>query len=120
MCGWPSRARGATYAVPAFECDESMMLMPAGGMFGGVTLVHVLPASRVSWTTPVLAPTQITPAATGDKASAWIDPPGAAAARPLPAGGSGVGGGAPSGPVRSGLTLVHVTPRSDDAIRYCA
>src|ERR1700683_5475102 len=120
MCGWPSRESSATYAVPAVLCDASMMLTAPGGSLGSGTLAQVLPASRVICTRPVLVPTQISPAATGEGARAWIDPPGAGAARPLPVGGSGLAGGAPSGPGRSGLMACQVSPRSFDARTYCA
>src|SRR5580765_1036180 len=99
MCGCASRDNSAAYAVPPCACDASMTLMPAGGRFGGVTFVQVLPPSRVRWMSPVLVPTHITPAAIGDAASDWIDPPGAGAPTPPPPGG-GAGGGVPGGTAR--------------------
>ena len=73
-----------------------MTLIAAGGRFGGVTFVHVLPPSRVTCTQPVLVPTQITPALTGEGASAWIDPPARGGPRALPVGAAaGCAGGAP-------------------------
>src|SRR5690349_9671490 len=106
------------YAVPALACDASITLMPAGGRSFGVTFVHVLPPSRVTWTSPVLAPTQRTPALTGDGASAVIDPPGAGAPTPPAPGPSA--GRAPGIAARSGLIFVHVWPRSFDASTCCA
>src|SRR5258708_37450939 len=102
MCGWPSRESSAAYAAPAFACDASTMLIAAGGRLGGVTFVHVRPASRVTWIKPVLVPTQITPAVTGESASVWIDPPGAGAPTPPPPAGGG-GSWVPGGAARSGL-----------------
>src|SRR5947208_17100869 len=60
-----------TYAVPASKCDGSMFsTVPHGGRFGMffVTLVHVLPASRVTSTSPSLVPAHRTPACFGDSA----------------------------------------------------
>src|SRR6266581_3539490 len=119
MCGCASRESNATYAAPAFAWEASMTLMPLGGRFFGVTFVHVLPASRVTWIRPVLAPTQITPASTGDGASEVIDPPGAGAPTPPPAAAAS-GGGAPGSAARSGLMVRHVSPRSLDASTCCA
>src|SRR5262249_35432514 len=102
MCGWESRDSSAAYAVPASPCDASITLMLAGGRFGGVTFVHVLPLSRVTWIKPVLAPTQITPAITGESASVVIDPPGAGAPTP-PAGAPASGDGPPGSAARSEL-----------------
>src|SRR5258708_9457310 len=119
MCGCASRDSSATYAVPAFACDASTMLMPPGGRLGGVTFAHVFPSSRVTWTRPVLVPTQITPAATGDGASDWIDPPGAGAPTP-PAPGGGGWIVTPGGAARSGLMVRHVLPRSLYASTCCA
>src|SRR5260370_28954259 len=119
MCGCASRDNSATYAVPAFACDASITLIPAGGRLGGVTFAHVFPPSRVMWTSPVLVPTHSTPAATGDGASDWIDPPGAGAPTPLgPGGGGGIG--TPGGAARSGLMARQVFPRSLDASTCCA
>src|SRR5262245_23040865 len=120
MCGCESRDSRAAYAVPASACDASMTLILAGGRFGGVTFVHVLPASRVTWIRPVLAPTQITPASTDEGASVVIDPPGAGAPTP-PVGAPAVsGGGLPGGAARSGLIVRQVSPRSVDASTCCA
>src|SRR5437016_3140717 len=107
ICGCASRESKATYAVAAFVCDASMTLMPAGGRFGGVTFVHPLPPSRVSWMRPVLVPAQITPAATGDGASDWIDPPAAGAPTPPARPAGAAAGGAPGGAARSGLMARH-------------
>src|SRR6266508_1429860 len=103
MCGCASRDHSATYAVPAFECDASMTLTPAGGRLGGVTFAHVLPLSRVTWIRPVLVPTQISPASTGDGASDWIDPPGAGAPTPTPPAAAAGWISTPGGAARSGL-----------------
>src|SRR5580765_1873670 len=110
MCGCASRDSSATYAVPGFRCDASITLIPPAGMFGGDTLVHVFPPSCVTCTRPVLVPAQITPAETVESASAWMFPPGDGAARTPLVGSSGFGGGAPSGPVRSGLIVRQVSP----------
>src|SRR5438270_710870 len=84
----------ATYAVAAFACDASMTLMlPA--TFGGVTLVHVRPPSRVTCTNRVLVPVHMTFSFTGDGASAVIEPPTAGAPTPPPAdSASGLGAAA--------------------------
>src|SRR4030095_279714 len=119
MCGCESRDRSAAYAVPALACDASMTLMLVGGRFGGVTFVHVLPLSRVTWIKPVLAPTHITPAVTGERARVVIDPPGAGAPTP-PAGAPASGGGPPGGAARSRLIVRQVSPRSVDASTCCA
>src|SRR5437773_9114575 len=110
MCGRASRDNSAANARPASACDASMTLMPAGGMFGGVTLVHVLPPSRVTWIKPVLVPAQITPAATVDGASVVIDPPCAGAPTPPPPAVAASGSVTPAGLARSELTTRHVCP----------
>src|SRR5437773_11197981 len=115
-----SRDNSAMYAVAARACDASMTLMPAGGRFGGVTFVQVLPPSRVTWTRPVLAPTQMTPAATGEGASAVIDPPAAGAPTPPVAGPGGAGNATPGGAARSPLIVRHVRPRSLEPRTCCA
>src|SRR5438045_6043594 len=95
MCGRRSLDNTATNAVRASWCDASMTLTLPGAFVGGVTFVHVLPASRVTCTKPVLVPTQITPRpapGTGDGASAVIEPPGAGALTPVAApAGSAIG-----------------------------
>ena len=49
----------ATYAVPLSNDDPSIWLTrPRSGMSGGVTLVHVLPPSRVTCTRPSSEPAQ--------------------------------------------------------------
>ena len=61
------------YAVPASYRDGSMLLtVPQTGRFGMffVTLVQLLPPSRVTCTSPSLVPAQITPACFGDSAIA--------------------------------------------------
>src|SRR5438093_6253034 len=116
MCGCASRDNSAMYAVPAFECDASMTLMAAGGRLGGVTFVHVRPLSRVTWIRPVLVPTQMSPAATVDGASDWIDPPAAGAPTPPPPAAAASGWiTTPGGAARSGLMARQVCPRSFDA-----
>src|SRR5438105_3064345 len=100
-----------------------MPLTLPGTFVGGVTFVHVLPASRVTCTKPVLVPTQITPRpapGTGDGASAVIEPPGAGAPTPVAAPAGSAIGGAPLGRVRSGLIVRHVRALSFDANTYCA
>src|SRR5215472_1706954 len=65
------------YAVPASKCEASMLeIVPQSGMPGrlAVTLVQVLPASRVSCTRPSLVPAQMTPASLGDSAMAKTTP----------------------------------------------
>src|SRR5579862_3230275 len=114
MCGCASRDKSAAYAVPACACDASMTLMPAGGRFGGVTFDHVFPPSRVTWMNPVLVPTQITPAATGDGASVVIDPPAAGAPTPPPPAVAASGSFTPAGAARSALIRRQVSPRSFD------
>src|SRR5438105_4999729 len=79
------------------------MLLFAGNSLG-VTLFQLAPASRVSSTTPVLAPTQISPACATDGAIVVITP-------------VGFGDGVLS--VRSGLISVHVCAPSLDFITYC-
>src|SRR5262245_31647685 len=121
MCGCASRERSATYAVPAFACDASMMLMLPAGRFGGVTFAQVLPSSRVTCTSALLVPTQIVPAATGDGASDVIDPPAAGAPTPVSRSAGETSGAGPRGTTsRSGLIVFHVCPRSMDVITYCA
>src|SRR4051812_47721400 len=66
------------YAVPASNRDGStLLIVPHGGRFGMffVTLVHVLPPSRVNCTRPSLVPAQISPACFGDSAIAKTTPP---------------------------------------------
>src|SRR6516165_5661708 len=104
------------YALPAFACEASITLIAPAGRSFGVTLVHVLPPSRVTCTTPVLAPVQITPAEIGETASVWMTPPEAGSPRALPVGGSVGWDGGATGTVRSGLIVRHVVPRSPDAI----
>src|SRR5215471_15642951 len=104
MCGCASRDSSATYAVPPFACDASITLMLAGGRFEGVTFDHVLPPSRVRWIKPVLVPTQITLAATGDGASVVMDPPAAGAPTPPPP-TAAAGTVKPGGAARSVLIL---------------
>ena len=61
------------YAVPASYRDGSILLtVPQTGRFGMVfvTLVQLLPPSRVTCTSPSLVPAQITPACFGDSAIA--------------------------------------------------
>src|SRR6476469_5567324 len=119
MCGCASRDSSAAYAVPAFACDASITLMLVGGRFGGVTFDHVLPPSRVTWISPVLVPTQITPAVTGDSASVVMDPPAAGdPAPPLPAAAAGTV--KPGGAARSALIRRHVSPRSLETSTCCA
>src|SRR5678815_764176 len=96
-----------------------MMLMLAGGRFGGVTFDHVFPLSRVTWISPVLVPTQMTPAATADGARVVIDPPAAGAPTPPPP-AAAAGTVNPGGAARSGLILRHVSPRSLEASTCCA
>src|SRR3954453_10430259 len=120
MCGWPSRDSNAAYAVAAFACDASTMLIAVGGRLGGVTLVHVWPPSRVTWINPVLVPTHITFAFALESPSAWIDPPCAGPLTVLPPAVALAGRVTPRGAARSGLTVRHVVPRSPDAITCCA
>src|SRR3954469_2418403 len=108
------------YAVPALECDASTTLIAPAGRFFGVTLLHVLPPSRVTWTRPVLLPTHITPPATGEIASAWIDPPAAGPLTVLPAANAFESSATPFGAARSGLTACHVRPPSLEAMTCCA
>src|SRR5262245_952176 len=97
-----------------------MTLIPAGGRFGVVTFVHVLPPSRVRCTRFVLVPTQITPRATADGASDVIDPPAAGEPTPPVPAAAGSGAGEPGGLARSPLTTRHVSPRSFDSSTCCA
>src|SRR5437870_6874603 len=120
MCGCASRDNSAAKARPASACDASMTLIPAGGRFGGVTFVHVLPASRVTWMNPVLVPTQITPAATVEGASDVIDPPCAGAPTPPPPAVAAVDSVTPGGAARSALVIRHVCPRSVETRTCCA
>src|SRR5262245_1035902 len=92
-----------------------MTLIAPGGRLGGVTLVHVRPASRVTWISPVLVPAQMTPAAAEATASVWIDPPAAGPLTVLPAASVPAGSATPRGAARSGLTACHVSPRSVEA-----
>src|SRR5690242_6278201 len=69
---------------------------------------------------PVLLPTQITPAATGDGASVVIDPPAAGAPTPPPPAVAASGSFTPGGAARSALSLRHVSPRSFDTSTCCA
>src|SRR6266542_1061283 len=65
------------YAAPAAYRDGSMLLtVPQGGSPGrfAVTLVHVLPASRVIWTRPSLVPAQMSPFSSRDSAIANMTP----------------------------------------------
>ena len=56
-----SGRRTLTYAAPALNADASIWLTrPKSGMPGGVTLVHVLPPSRVTCTRPSSEPVQMT------------------------------------------------------------
>ena len=49
----------ATYAAPGSKLEASMMLTrPNSGISFGVTLVHVLPPSRVTCTSPSSDPAQ--------------------------------------------------------------
>src|SRR5512143_3791152 len=122
MCGCRSVDRIAANDVPASWCEASMTLTLPGALVGGVTFVHVLPPSRVTCTRPVLVPTQITAPlpATGDGASAVIEPPGAGAPTPVAAPAGAATGGAPLGRARSGLIARHVRAPSLDASTYCA
>src|ERR1051325_5427334 len=90
-----------------------LLTVPHGGRLGMffVTLVHVLPPSRVSWTRPSLVPAQITPACFGDSAIANTTP---AYSTPMLSPVS-----PPENPmrdlslrVRSGLMIFHVCPWS--------
>src|ERR1051325_84489 len=111
----------AAYAVPASTGDASTTAIAcrlATVIPGIVTSLHDLPWSRVTWITPLLTPTQTTPGATGDAES---DPMG----RIGGGGGSrfvaraGVSTGFPGGgTLRSGLSLLQVTPASVVAMRY--
>src|ERR1051326_8427413 len=114
ICGCESRDRSAAYAVPPFACDASTTLIDPGGRPGGVTLVHVLPASRVTWMNPVLVPTQTVPAAADDGASVVIDPPCAGDPTPPPPAVAASGSATPGGAARSLLIRRHVNPRSVD------
>src|SRR5947208_12790198 len=61
------------YAEPASYRDGStLLIVPSGGRFGMafVTFVHVLPPSRVRWSSPSLVPAQMRPACFGDSAIA--------------------------------------------------
>src|SRR5438309_10622744 len=59
------------YAVPASYFDGSILEIAANLVEPfGVTFVHVLPSSRVSWTRPSIVPAQIWPFVTGDSAIA--------------------------------------------------
>src|SRR5436190_23066557 len=103
MCGLRSFESIAAYAVPASWCEASMTLMLPATLFGGVTFVHVLPPSRVSWMKPVLVPAQITPrppTGIGEGASDVIEPPGAGAPTPVGAPTGSVGRGPPESRVR--------------------
>src|SRR5499427_10975690 len=65
------------YAVPASYRDGSILLtVPQTGRFWMflVTLVQLLPPSRVTCTSPSLVPAQITPACFGDSAIANTTP----------------------------------------------
>src|ERR1035437_2779457 len=108
----------AAYAVPPCACEASMTLM-LPGTFGGVTLVHVRPPSRVTWIIRVLVPTQITPATTGESASVVIDPPAAGAPTPPPP-SAGAADAARGGAARSGLMARQVCPLSADMSTYWA
>src|SRR5262245_6969756 len=97
-----------------------MTLTPAGGIFGGVTLLHVFPPSRVTWMNPVLVPAQITPGMTGDGAGVVIEPPCAGAPTPPPPAAAAAGMSPPGGAARSPLIRRHVSPRSPDTSTCCA
>src|SRR3954467_3984216 len=96
-----------------------MMLIPAGGRLGGVTLLQVRPLSRGTGISPGLGPIPMTPAVTGDGAIVVIEPPGAGAPTPPPPAGAAAIA-TPGGAARSGLIACHVSPRSVDASTRCA
>ena len=63
-----------TYAVAGACGDTSMAFTIASPTSGGVTLLHVLPASRVSWTRPSSVPTHSVAASWGDSAMSSMTP----------------------------------------------
>ena len=78
-----------------------------------VTFSQVLPPSRVTWTRPLVVPTQTTPSAAGEGAIAKIAPKPQAVAR-----STGTSPSQPvssgSAPVRSGLTVCQLAPPSSE------
>src|ERR1019366_8677880 len=107
-------------AVPAFVCEASMMLMLApAGIPGGVTFVHVVPASRVSCTIPLPVPTQIWPAETGEGTNAEMAPPPTTGPVRRP-GTAGLESGVVVRTVRSDEICLHVCALSLETSTYCA
>src|SRR5579862_6010409 len=88
------------------------LMLPA--TLGGVTLDHVRPPSRVTCTSRVLVPAQITLAFTGDGASAVIEPPAAGAPTPVPTFAAAAAASAFRGAARSGLMMRQCCPASSD------